>query len=254
MKFKSAKKAYRSKKSKRDWHVSASVPLFGKFSAGYKAKRGLNSMIRNFETPYRLALSDNTFTTSIKANGIQTINLSAMINQGSLGDQRQNDEIYLESLKMRNRYTYINSTIAGTTSAVRLLVLKCTAQYATSGWGSGLGISNLFVYDLPHTAYTGAVDITNGIIDKRCCDVLYDGFHTLTPTITESAGAGNNVSKYEHVTVPINQKFTYEQLSSYGKRWNLYVVVMGSAFSATTGTDTVADLYFNGELFFKQTL
>lgn len=171
-------------------------------------------------------------------NTLYTYNVTSKVAQGTGVNQRIGDSIYLEALKIRGNY--IVPQDAGGYVA-RILVGYSGEEYSATGFASGLGTGEVF------HAPTANAWSPNGLINSKAFTVLYDqtiDINTLTTTNEE-------LSSFV-ATVPLKKDHDYQAAASiYGKKTNLYIVVVGAAVGGSSGTTNVGNIIMSLDLIFK---
>jgi len=175
-------------------------------------------------------------------NTIYTLNLSAVITQGTADNQRVGDSVQLMAVKLN-----------GLISSNALITASCQWRIIV-GWSgeeynlpsqftvAGLSITELF------QPGSGAIWRNTGIINPKAFTVLDDRIWTLNNSIS-------NVADIEEVayTVQINANLPYQSGGSvYGKTRSLYVVAIPCSLGGVSGTTNSGNLALATDLIYKQ--
>lgn len=176
---------------------------------------------------------------SMTHNTLYTLNLTAGVTQGDANTNRDGDAIYLCALKLKG---FFNTDTAASGYAFRIIVGYSGEEYSPVTFGSGLGISEVF---LPNTG-TNTSDV--GQINPKAFTVIYDEKYTLNSQIS---GVRDRLDY--SINVPLNNKFfSYQSAASaLGKTTNLYAIVMGGVIGGTTGTTAIGGTTVSWDFIFK---
>jgi len=184
-------------------------------------------------------VSDATAGFATTHNTVYQSSPTQNITQGDGNINRDGDEIYLESIKLR--IACLSQAATGAYSFRILVGYSGEETSCPTTFVSVLGTSSFF---LPTT---GGVYGHNAIVNPKAFTVLDDRTVTLNSII-----AATNEIQNEIYTVPLKQKFQYRASASvYGKTKNLYIVVVTTVNGGTTGTTATGAVYVNSDLIFK---
>lgn len=172
-------------------------------------------------------------------NTLYTLVPTAGPTQGDANTSRDGDAIVLCGLKLSGFY---NTDTAAGPYAFRVIVGFTGEEYSNVTFGSGLGLSELF---LPNT---GGTVSSNGLINAKAFTVLHDEKFTVNSEIA----ATRSRADYS-IYVPLNnQKFYYQSsASALGKTKNLVVVICADVVAGTTGTTAVGGTSISWDFIYK---
>lgn len=212
--------------------------------SGGKKRATATSVVKDtllkMSTSYHDTQSDSLLNVNgMTQNTIYTNNITAQVAIGTTNSARQGDEIYLIGLKVRLNY-YTDANANG--YQFRTLVVMSTEEFDFgAGFGAGLSETELF---LPNTGDTLQ---TNAIINPKAVTVLHDETIDINSQVAAARDIGST-----NFYVPLKKKFTYQSAGAvFGKKQNLYLVCIGSAFGATPDSTNIGVVYANTDLHFK---
>lgn len=234
---------------KKRWYFNAgaNLPFLGRTSVAFgtsKSKRSIiNTVRRGLEDPMHKLWSAqgvSTPSSAVLQDTIYTINLTGNIPQGDTTFSRNGDNIHLDALKMRILFNNAAAVNKAVPKHFRIMVVKSDidAQGASDAWASGsLGASDLFQGN-----NTPCFEHPN----PKNVSVIYDKIVKFKPAIS----ATNEAMEFSEI-LRLGSTFTYKTGTNYGKLHNLYLVCTGYEPGATTGTTQIGNVYFFGDLIFK---
>lgn len=198
----------------------------------------VKSEILKMATGYHSTRSDSAGAVALKHNTVYTLNLTAAITQGTTNANRQGDQIYLQRCVLKG---YVASDPASGAYSYRVLVLWSPVEINPGTLGSGLGYSDIF---LPST---GVTSLVNGIINPKAVTVIYDN----TIDINSQIAATSDISSMMN-SIGIYQNFDYKADGNvYGKKKNLYLIVIGTVVGGSGGTTAVGGSAIATDITFK---
>lgn len=143
---------------------------------------------------------------------LYTLNPIAQIAQGTTEASRLGSRIFLRDLILRGVVSNDAATNLSNYRVFRIMLVVSTKQTNPSGFGTGLGYSDLF--------YAGTTPCAYALPNPRVVKVLCDEIISVTPTV---ALAATSVPYY--VTCSVNQYFEYQTGTSFGTASNIYWVI-----------------------------
>lgn len=198
----------------------------------------LTRKMRNLETVQHLGYSDSTLTVALLHNTLYDHNVTYQIKQGTAGNKRIGDQIYLEAIKIRAHYGSNTSQTNG--QIIRVIVGYCEQNSNSSGWGTNFTNTSIFVQSSGTTSYA------NGVPDPKEITVLYDE----AQTVSNQVSGVSDVTQFV-ATVPIQKSFPYYAETDYGKNKNLYIWVMGSTLGGVVGSTNVGSIYMSYDVMWR---
>lgn len=176
---------------------------------------------------------------SMTHNTLYTLVPTAIPTQGDSNSNRNGDSIVLCGLKLNG---FWNTDTASNGYSYRIIVGYTGEEYSNTTFGSGLGISELF---LPST---GTNTSTLGQINAKAFTVIHDEKFTLNSQIS---GVRDKLDFT--VYVPLNNKLFYYQsaASALGKDKNLVCIITGDVVAGTTGTTAIGGTTITWDFIFK---
>lgn len=175
-------------------------------------------------------------------NTIYTCNVTANVVNGVDTDDRIGDSIQLEAL-------VINGTVESAGNLTkpcqfRIMALYSGEEFATAAGFTAAGLNGGQIFQFG----TGNTWQATAIVNSKACTVVYDEILTLNNSIS-----GVNELGHFTTTVPLHRRFDYQSFGSvFGKKDNLYIVVIGSISAGVAGTTGVGQVQMNTDLIFKQ--
>lgn len=228
---------------KKRWYFDATigknVPIIG----GTGIRMGSNnvkSIVRRElgrQEETKIFSTSDLLNTGLKENTLYTLS-PLTITIGGNPVQRIGSQIYLRHLKVRMS---IQNTTTQPQVQFRVMVLWSDSQYLldwTTYGGAGVGSTEIFY---PNNNYTMAL-INNKLNTKIICDKLF----TVKSDIS-GAVARRNFS----LDCPIYQKITYLGTNNFIKDQQLYVVIIPTTPSGTTGVTSVGSFSAQALVTFK---
>lgn len=176
---------------------------------------------------------------SMTHNTLYTLVPTALPTQGDTNASRDGDSIVLCALKLKG---FWNSDTAASGYSYRVIVGFTGEEYTNTTFGSGLGLSELF---LPNT---GNNTSSLGQINAKAFTVLHDEKYTLNSQIS---GARDKLDYY--IYVPLNNRvFQYQAGgSALGKTNNLVVVITGDIIAGASGTTPIGGTTVSWDFIYK---
>jgi len=199
-------------------------------------KQSLKSKVMNMKAAKHFTGEQGV---SMTHNTLYTLTPTAGPTQGDANTSRDGDAIILCALKLKGFY---NTDTASNGYSFRIIVGYSGEEVANTTFGSGLGVSDIF---LPNT---GSTVTCNGIINPKAFTVIHDEKLTANSTIT---GVRDKVDF--NVTIPLgNRSFLYQSAASaLGKDKNLMVVIVSDLVGGTTGISSTGGTSISWDFIYK---
>lgn len=224
---------------RKRWHfnASANLPFVGKtrvaFGSG-KARAQKRAMYKIARTVVRKTTTPKQFINTKlglapTAHTMYTYNVLDQITKGTDDENRIGEHIHLKNflLNIQTTSSQIDQAVDnGVEKYMRIIALTDNAQYTGSGYpGTGFGYSDLFQHNDKTLNMVSPILKENVTVLKDRVYKICDG--NLSKTIQ---------SKHIKFNVPLNRNFVYQDGSTYGKTWNLYIVVIVDVPTVTPAT------------------
>lgn len=191
---------------------------------------------RGLET--KLNSSSESITAMTHAS-IYTTNLTAKIQQGTGDGQRIADAIDLMKVRM---CFLVNAPSTSGAYSYRLLALYSGEEYNPVTWGTGgLVFAEIF---LPNALInTGTISVTN----PKAVTVVYDELIDVNSVVASTPDIYTHAVEFD-----ISRKFPYQASGSvYGKKQNLYLVIIPYVVGGTAGTTACGNVIANWCVHYK---
>lgn len=206
------------------------------------ARKG-NSMKRQLlavAPKYHFGVSDSVLGATLLHNNIYCQSPTQLITQGTSNTNRQGDAIYMNALRINGLFSTPDN--ASDAFTYRIMVVKHGDNLAAAtSLPSLLSHSDLF---LPNT---GNIIEPNSLVNPKSVTVLYDQTVEINSVLATSA-EWHRVS----FTVPLNTMFQYQgTASTFGKNYNLYIVLIGSVFNGVSNTTSCGSFTGSADLIFQ---
>lgn len=248
---------------KKRWYVSAgaNLPFIGKtnvsFGSGAKSKqkRAMYSIakkvVRSTVEPKRF-INRLDEETGLTQNTVYTHNITELITKGTDDDNRIGERIHLKNLLVDYEVHGVfagNALYDGYHKQFRILVIKSRHEFSTSGWDSGATFGSTELFEHGHVNH-----FMKGPILKENVTVLFDKCITYQhPSKTDV-----NISNKNGVfNVPLDCTYQYNDQfatsSTFGKNWNLYLVLIPHIPGGTTAESMQSEFNFAYHINFSDT-
>jgi len=235
-------------KTRKRWYFNAqaNVPFLGptKVAFGNQKRSILNIVRKGLEDPqHKLWSKVGTAppNQTMTHNTLYTLNLTGNIAKGDDESDRTGENIHLDALKYKIHFVSVNGSVSDPNmpKTYRIMIVRHDNDHGagTDNFVSGLGMTDLF-----HGNNNACLELTSA----KNVSVLFDQLIKITPQM----GSTNN-DKLVTGFHKFNKTFTYKPDQNYGKFYNYYLVVAGYQAGGTTGVTNVGQVYFHGDLIFK---
>lgn len=209
--------------------------LIRKKSGGRGGGDYITQRIRSMETAQH---SSGEVPRTVSQQVVYTLPLTSnIITTAAPNTKRTNDTIFLEAIKIN--YTYQTDVDRVNGQKFRLMVLYHD-EFITGGtWtDGGLVAADMFLPGTPNAYFS------NGLIDAKKVQVVYDQIHTLNASFASMIEFDSG-----YATIPLKKTFNYKSGTQDGKFKNLYAVCMGNVGGSVPGVIGQVNLSF--DLIFK---